>query len=258
MKRSVEHALSGEEPKKRQARLGNDGSVTTKFTLPPNIGQSQKIEDRASVFQSFFIPIRSPNEISSFVKRFRQSSLCDGVDHAILAYRVLEPGAGLELGADDDGERFASKKLADLLELMDVYGLVIVIRHYGGIMLGPIRFQHITQCAREAIMDYRRVKSIQAAEADRTRRLLAARDKTIATLREITRKKREDLANEEGAKGLLPPDATQSTTAGSQEPPKDYSEYDLIVLRRLLVARDMTIKSLRTALGKMTTTTDPG
>ncbi len=55
---------------------------------------------------------------------------------------------------NDDGENAAGSKLAYLLELRKEDGvLVVVTRWYGGIPLGPKRFHHIVNCARE-LLDY--------------------------------------------------------------------------------------------------------
>ena len=54
---------------------------------------------------------------------------------------------------DDDGEDGAGKCLAQLLELRGEDGvLVLVSRWYGGIKLGPKRFAHITNVARELLV----------------------------------------------------------------------------------------------------------
>ena len=53
---------------------------------------------------------------------------------------------------DDDGETAAGRRLALLLDTMDVnQAMVIVSRWYGGIHLGPARFRHINNVARELI-----------------------------------------------------------------------------------------------------------
>lgn len=79
------------------------------------------------------------------------------------AYRVLElkrgrnglggpNDFGLEEKSDDDGERWAGDKiLKTMKEMGAVDMLVIVSRWYGGTNLGPVRFEHIVNCARETI-----------------------------------------------------------------------------------------------------------
>ncbi|KAK6513931.1 eIF2 kinase Gcn2p negative regulator [Arthrobotrys conoides] len=54
---------------------------------------------------------------------------------------------------DDDGETAAGSRLGHLLDMIDVWNvLVIVSRWYGGIKLGPDRFRIINQIAREALV----------------------------------------------------------------------------------------------------------
>jgi hypothetical protein len=53
---------------------------------------------------------------------------------------------------DDDGETAAGGRLAHLLQILEVDNvLVIVTRYFGGIHLGPDRFKHINQAARNAL-----------------------------------------------------------------------------------------------------------
>ncbi|EXJ71507.1 uncharacterized protein A1O5_05315 [Cladophialophora psammophila CBS 110553] len=54
-------------------------------------------------------------------------------------------------GSEDDGEKYAGKRLERLLTDLDVEGVVVVARWYGGVLLGPVRFMHIEDVAREAI-----------------------------------------------------------------------------------------------------------
>lgn len=54
---------------------------------------------------------------------------------------------------DDDGETAAGGRLLHLLQVMNVWDvLVVVSRWYGGIKLGPDRFSIINKVAREAIV----------------------------------------------------------------------------------------------------------
>ncbi len=74
------------------------------------------------------------------------------------AYRfteTLEDGATiLKHDNDDDGEDGAGKRLAQLLEMRKEDGvLVMVSRWYGGVHLGPKRFAHITNVARDFLTE---------------------------------------------------------------------------------------------------------
>jgi hypothetical protein len=54
---------------------------------------------------------------------------------------------------DDDGETAAGGRLLHLMQLMDVWNvLVVVTRWYGGVKLGPDRFRLINQVARDVLV----------------------------------------------------------------------------------------------------------
>ncbi|CAG8815112.1 16561_t:CDS:2, partial [Dentiscutata erythropus] len=54
--------------------------------------------------------------------------------------------------SDDDGEKRAGERLLNLLKTLDAKNVaVIVTRWFGGISLGPVRFEHIVKCAREVL-----------------------------------------------------------------------------------------------------------
>jgi putative IMPACT (imprinted ancient) family translation regulator len=56
------------------------------------------------------------------------------------------------LDNSDDGETAAGGRLAHLLQILEVTNvLVVVTRYFGGIHLGPDRFKHINQAARNAL-----------------------------------------------------------------------------------------------------------
>ena len=54
---------------------------------------------------------------------------------------------------DDDGETAAGARLLHVMQLMDVWNvLVVVSRWYGGIHLGPARFRLINDVGRDALV----------------------------------------------------------------------------------------------------------
>lgn len=64
---------------------------------------------------------------------------------------------------DDDGESAAGSKLAHLLEMRDDDGvLVVVSRWFGGIHLGPKRFAHIVNVAREMLIEFESSGQLEA------------------------------------------------------------------------------------------------
>ena len=65
---------------------------------------------------------------------------------------VLGIEADVRVDYDDDGESQAGARLKHLLEILDLENvLVVVTRWYGGTLLGPDRFKHVSQAARDAL-----------------------------------------------------------------------------------------------------------
>ena len=73
--------------------------------------------------------------------------------HNIMAYRIYhEDTDTYAQDCDDDGESCAGGRLAHLLQILSIRDVVVVVtRWYGGVLLGPDRFKHINNCARELL-----------------------------------------------------------------------------------------------------------
>ncbi|EAW24335.1 IMPACT family protein [Aspergillus fischeri NRRL 181] len=98
--------------------------------------------------------------------------------HNISAWRIRQqkPANGKGESAqmivqdcDDDGETAAGGRLLHLMQLMDVWDVIVVVsRWYGGILLGPDRFRIINAVGRDALIKGGFVKeSTGAAEKGR-------------------------------------------------------------------------------------------
>src|ERR1700737_3233016 len=130
----------------RQTILSSDGLTPTVPTLPPTATVSNPIHDRKSKFVGYFIPLTTSSSLP------RQKSLLESLpelaqaDHKIMAWRV-----GRATGFEDDGEKWAGRKVLDILTASEDEGLLCVVRWYGGIMLGPARFDHIVHVAADAL-----------------------------------------------------------------------------------------------------------
>jgi putative IMPACT (imprinted ancient) family translation regulator len=83
--------------------------------------------------------------------------------HNMVAYRIIEERRTdkdevrtiRHQDCEDDGETGAGAKLLHLLEILDARNvLVVVTRWYGGIHLGPDRFRHICNIAREILVEH--------------------------------------------------------------------------------------------------------
>lgn len=171
----------------------------------------------------------------------------EAASHKILAWRKVSKQASIhpgvtnhETGSDEDGEKWAGKKLESVLEHEKVTGALVVARWYGGTMLGPVRFTHIETCGKKAIAAWRHAVEEQESEkkrkteddAERLRLLeeLPERDDNILALRKL-------LAD----KGENPADAKQPASSPQAI---DYTKMPAEVLRRLEKARDSTISVL--------------
>ncbi|KAI2621658.1 UPF0029-domain-containing protein [Hypoxylon sp. NC1633] len=73
--------------------------------------------------------------------------------HNITAWRIKGPNNTTFQDCNDDGETAAGGRLLHLMQLMDLWNvMVIVTRWYGGHKLGPRRFALINQTARDAFV----------------------------------------------------------------------------------------------------------
>ena len=112
-----------------------------------------------STFQAHAAEITSVAQVGWMLRTLLAERKIARATHNMYAYRLWDGSRGVQLADnDDDGEHGAGGRLAALLEMMDVGtgensrgACVVVTRWYGGIHLGPDRFKHISNAARELI-----------------------------------------------------------------------------------------------------------
>ncbi|PFH47796.1 hypothetical protein AMATHDRAFT_77020 [Amanita thiersii Skay4041] len=140
------------------ARTRGEGGVDA--TTPPTSGLpagiqlhvADPITDRKSVFVGRACQISSPSEIPLILSHLMSDRRIARAAHPIINAWRCQVGAVLHQDNDDDGETAAGGRLAHLLQTLEVNNvLVIVTRYFGGIHLGPDRFKHINQAARNAL-----------------------------------------------------------------------------------------------------------
>ncbi|KAI0381853.1 UPF0029-domain-containing protein [Hypomontagnella monticulosa] len=125
----------------------------------PNIPEppwiiSDPFVELKSTFVARCAPVSSTEEAEAFVqhllsidKRVRTAT------HNITAWRIKGPNNTTFQDCNDDGETAAGGRLLHLMQLMDLWNvMVIVTRWYGGHKLGPRRFALINQTARDAFV----------------------------------------------------------------------------------------------------------
>lgn len=217
---------------------------------PPNeLYISSTIEDRDSTFIAHFSPTAS-------AKTLQKHAELSSASHRIAAWRkpstqkTLKAERLYDTGHDDDGEKWAGQRLERVLCDAKVEGAIVVARWYGGTMLGPVRFAHIENCAREAVGKFqgiansnvaevhvpepgvKRVKTVEERNEERE-----VKERLVGTLRE--RDESVDVL-----RGLLADKVAgvESGVAGSQGKARpSYGGMTMDTLLRLEKARDATI-----------------
>lgn len=102
-------------------------------------------------------------QVSAVLASLKTNGKIARATHNMYAYRIIEErqtekGESRTLkhqDCEDDGEHGAGIKLVHLLELLDARNVVVVVtRWYGGIHLGPDRFRHICNIARDILVEH--------------------------------------------------------------------------------------------------------
>lgn len=206
--------------------------------LSPSTFKSAPIEDRSSTFVAVYSPTVSAKELQT-LPGFKSAT------HRVAAWRKLSSQRSLnsqplfETGHDDDGETYGGKAVEKVLLSMDVQGAVVVARWFGGVMLGPVRFEHMRNCAREAVRmwvreEEGRVKRVKVEKDERERErerlvgLLGERDESITVLRGLLAEKTQASSSQDSA-----------NNSAAKVP--DYSTLPLATLQKLEQVRDKTI-----------------
>lgn len=204
--------------------------------LPSGIYKSSPIEDRSSKFIAFFSPTLTAKELQAHTD-FKSASHRIAAWRKPSAQRALNAQRLLETGHDDDGEKYGGKALEKVLTEMEIEGAVVVARWYGGVMLGPVRFDHIKKSAREAVIEWSQEEERSAkkakirddeAEKERLIATLPERDQSITVLRELLASKSQQ---------------SSSAPGGTNTPAKtpNYTTLPLATLQKLEHVRDATI-----------------
>ncbi|CAG9816016.1 unnamed protein product, partial [Phaedon cochleariae] len=119
-----------------------------------NIIHGAIIVDRKSVFQGHVCTVNSKDDVSSFKELLLENRKVAHATHNISAYRINLPNNIVLQDCDDDGEAKASARLLELLQTLKLNNIIVVVsRWYGGVQLGPDRFRHINNAARQALVD---------------------------------------------------------------------------------------------------------
>jgi hypothetical protein len=112
------------------------------------------LEEKKSVFLARVAPVSSPAQARQYVAHLiATDKKAARATHNMTAWRIKGPNDTSYQDCDDDGETAAGSRMLHLMQLMDVWDvMVIVTRWYGGVLLGPDRFRIINTAAREALL----------------------------------------------------------------------------------------------------------
>ncbi|EME48654.1 hypothetical protein DOTSEDRAFT_67630 [Dothistroma septosporum NZE10] len=221
----------------------------------PTVFRSAPLEDRQSTFIGYFFPAAAEKP-----KELQKLSDFESASHKVIGWRKqsdqpsITKGKQYVLGSDDDGEKYAGKKVEKVLEAMQVTGSCVVARWYGGVMLGPVRFSHIETVAKEAIRAWQELEAeakmkrrkLEVAEAERAElcESLTARDQSVDVLRDLVGKKELEVtrAGHHATNAGDPNQAPSSSAANKLV--TDYVAMPIERLRALDKVRDATIAFL--------------
>lgn len=240
----------------KRKRVDDDTSSTD------DVFRSAPLEDRASTFVGLFSPTLKPKELQSLPE-------IQSASHKMWASRGQSDQQSItgtkrffEVNSQDDGEKFGGKRIEKVLESLRVEGSCVVARWYGGVLLGPVRFDHIEAVAREAIERWQereiKRKKLEEEHAEHLRlaKALSERDQSITVLRALALEKEEKLKQTRGnleGDGLGSKDACQpkEPSLSAQAVSKnDYSAMPMERLKALDRARDATISFLLKRIDK--------
>lgn len=215
-----------------------------------NYFKSSPIEDRSSTFIGVFSPTKPATELQK-LPEFRTATHRMAAWRKTSAQRTLAgPGSASKpiyvTGSDDDGEKYGGKRIERVLSELDVEGAVVVTRWYGGVLLGPARFTHIENAAKEAIQLWkssmeetakrRKLEIDESKEKQRLAQSLEQRDQSTTVLRQLLAEKSARQSQIESS-----PITTSSPAISSPSKGPDYSSMPLPKLKQLHKARDATI-----------------
>lgn len=150
-------------------------STSDDKTFEPDIAHGESVVDRKSVFQGHCAGIQNIDHVEIFLKKLKENKKIANAFHNMWAYRIdkndptarlVGRSANIMQDCDDDGEQAAGGRLLTLLQILNVVNVMVVVtRWYGGIQLGPARFKHINNAARDSLVKAGFVRDNPAGDA---------------------------------------------------------------------------------------------
>lgn len=129
---------------------------------------SDVFTEKKSVFLARAAPVSSPAEAKSYLHHLLATDKkVAKATHNMTAWRIHGSNDVTFQDCDDDGETAAGGRLLHLMQLMDIWDVMVVVsRWYGGVHLGPDRFRLINSAARDAFVKGGYVKETSNAKSE--------------------------------------------------------------------------------------------
>ena len=124
---------------------------SAKLDEKPQIIHGEPFTDRKSTFQAHLAHVVTQDQVRQVLEELKENRKINNATHNVMAYRIFFDDRNSYLhDCDDDGEAMAGSRLLHLLQILNVKNVVVIVtRWYGGILLGPDRFKHYNNCARD-------------------------------------------------------------------------------------------------------------
>ncbi|TVY23574.1 IMPACT-like protein [Lachnellula hyalina] len=129
-----------------------EGEVKTVEEPPWTL--SEIVVESKSVFIARSAPVSSPSQANSYLQHLLDNDKkVRSASHNMTAWRIKGENGVTYQDCDDDGETAAGGRLLHLMQLMELWNVMVVVtRWYGGHQLGPKRFSIINTVARDAFV----------------------------------------------------------------------------------------------------------
>lgn len=126
-------------------------SAPAQHHYPTSWVHSDPAEERGSIFRGHAVGISSNSDIESQLTALKRNMMFAGVRHDMLFFMYACKFPNGSVVKDDGGEQWGDAKIEDCLNSNGATNLLVCVsRIYGGVNIGPVRFVHITECARAA------------------------------------------------------------------------------------------------------------
>ncbi|KAF2826738.1 UPF0029-domain-containing protein [Ophiobolus disseminans] len=143
-----EDQLAGEQPQHASSESAINLGPDPPWIVAP------ALTEKKSVFLARVAPVSSPAQAKQYVAHLLATDKkAARATHNMTAWRIKGSNDTSYQDCDDDGETAAGSRMLHLLQLMDIWDVMVVVtRWYGGVLLGPDRFRLINTAAREALL----------------------------------------------------------------------------------------------------------